>query len=441
MKNRIFLGLLFYVSIVLLGHFSYGAMDNRMKLHLTHSLAFEGSVNAPKFGPIKYAPLQSVLMIPTYVLGHLAGKVMGRSEERCYKIGYRVTSAVFNPVVISLMCVLYFTFIGEFGFDVATRLVSSYLLLFGTLLLPYARLMYSEPVSAFLILVSLYFLYRSFHGDTGVNLRKSFVSTGVLCLNNAVFFLFYLLLVLSVLFYFWFAKRDAGVVRRVIFESLVVLFIVMGIFLFYNYARYGSFLQFGYKRESFTSPIVIGLYGLLFSIGRGLILYSPLTLPCVVFFVVSYQNFEFDRSCLLGVAVLSFAVFLGVYGKWYSWEGGWCWGPRYLLSFVPAVHLVFPFLLTAVKKSNRLIQAFFIAVCLVSIGINGYEYVHVWGRYETDVLMHQLIPYEYTLFIPKFSYLFNNWEWEVGIERILQFVVVLSSSFCFLWFWFRKRLA
>jgi len=439
MKKKVFLGLLFYISIALLGHFSYGAIDNRVKLHLTHSLFFEGSVSTAEFGPIKYAPLQSVLMIPTYVLGYVVGKVRGQPEERLYETGYRVTSVLFVPIITSIICVLYFIFIGEFGFDFTTRLLSTYMLLFGSLLLPYARHMFSEPVSALLILASLYFLYKSFYGDSKGNLRKSFMFSGVLCLNNAVFFLFYLLTVISASFYLCFYKKDKDTLKRLILDSLIILFFVAGLFLLYNYARYGSFLQFGYIKEGFTSPVVTGLYGLLFSFGRGIIIYSPLTLPCVIFFIISYRNFDFERSFVLGVAVLSFVIFLVVYGKWYSWEGGCCWGPRYLLSFIPVVHLIFPFLLSAARKANRLTQILFVLMCLFSISINGYEYVHVWGRYEEDVLMHRLTAYENTLYIPRFSYLFNNWEWEVGIRRLLQFVGVLGFSFYFLLFWFKKR--
>lgn len=439
MNRKILLGLLFYLSIVILGHFSYGVIDNRMRFDLTESLFLKGSVQTSEYGPIKFAPLQPVLMIPTYALGYLAGKMIGQSDKHLNKTAYRVTSYLFVPIVVSIICVLYFTFLGELGFDLTIRLISTYLLLFGTLLLPYSRLMFAEPLNALFILSSLYFLYKSFHGNARNNLRTSFVLSGLLCLNNAVFFLYYLLMVIYASAYVLYYMKDIKILKRLFVESFFIFSVVVGLYLLYNHARYGAFLQFGYKGEGFTHPIVSGLYGFLFSIGRGLVIYTPLTIPCVIFFILNYHKLEFDRRYILGISILSFGIYLLIYSKWYSWEGGWCWGPRYLLPFIPAIHLVFPFMLTAVKRANRLARALFLLLCLFSIGINAYEYIHLWGKYEGTVLITGKIPYRDTVFIPEYSYLFNNWEWKEGLKRLSQFFVSLCVSSYLILFWFRKR--
>ena len=54
-----------FAALSLLGQHTWGTVDAIQRFAVTWSLVERGSAVTPEFGPVKYAPLQSVLMIPT----------------------------------------------------------------------------------------------------------------------------------------------------------------------------------------------------------------------------------------------------------------------------------------------------------------------------------------------------------------------------------------
>lgn len=81
----------------------------------------------------------------------------------------------------------------------------------------------------------------------------------------------------------------------------------------------------------FIRSPVTGLYGLLFSTGRGLLWYAPPILAAAW----AYRSFYRQRrqvALTIGAVCLSWLV---VHSFWIGWHGGWGWGPRYLLPVLP----------------------------------------------------------------------------------------------------------
>ncbi|NJM09258.1 hypothetical protein HC891_28190 [Candidatus Gracilibacteria bacterium] len=102
----------------------------------------------------------------------------------------------------------------------------------------------------------------------------------------------------------------------------------------YNEARFGTALASGYASESglFTTPLAVGLYGLLFSPGKSIVLYAPAIL------VALPGSVGLWRAGKRGVVLLCWALFLShllLYAQWGEWQGGGVWGPRFLLPVVP----------------------------------------------------------------------------------------------------------
>ncbi len=98
-----------------------------------------------------------------------------------------------------------------------------------------------------------------------------------------------------------------------------------------NQVYQGSPLHFGYVLSPdlpFRSPLGHGLFGLTLGPGRGLLFFAPLVVPAV---------FAWPR--LTGAArVLLFGtagVLALVIARWFVWNGGSCWGPRYLIAVLP----------------------------------------------------------------------------------------------------------
>jgi hypothetical protein len=82
--------------------------------------------------------------------------------------------------------------------------------------------------------------------------------------------------------------------------------------------------------ERFSVPVLVGLYGLLFSPGKGLVLYAPVILVPVLCLRTLYAKGRSEVLLLLAVSL----VYLVLYGSWYDWYGGLCWGPRFLLPLI-----------------------------------------------------------------------------------------------------------
>ena len=97
-------GAIVFAALSLLGQHSWGTVDAIQRFAVTRALVESGSAVTPEFGPVKYGPLQSVLMIPTYLLGKGLGALAG-SDPR--QVGYRTTAFLFSPLVVTLLCVVF----------------------------------------------------------------------------------------------------------------------------------------------------------------------------------------------------------------------------------------------------------------------------------------------------------------------------------------------
>ncbi len=103
--------------------------------------------------------------------------------------------------------------------------------------------------------------------------------------------------------------------------------------LWYNQIRFGHPLNTGYMNDATIGfdPSWTGLYGLLFSPGGSLFLYTPLALAGLA---ALPRLWRFDRSLALLFAAL-FVALLIFFASLTAWEGGRSYGPRYLVPVLP----------------------------------------------------------------------------------------------------------
>ena len=83
----------------------------------------------------------------------------------------------------------------------------------------------------------------------------------------------------------------------------------------------------------FNHSFLAGVYGLVLSPGRGLVLYAPVVLVALWGLRRSYRRDRVSTAVAV-LLVLSRIVFYAPYWGWYAGGG---FGPRYVLPAVPAL--------------------------------------------------------------------------------------------------------
>jgi hypothetical protein len=120
-------------------------------------------------------------------------------------------------------------------------------------------------------------------------------------------------------------------------RSLVPVVVAAGLIAVEAWIRRGSPFASGYENR-FIFPFFFGLISIVFSFGKGLVIYAPGLLVPVKrrLLTLAYGKLqELYQAYTLWIAFVIGLVL--VYAKWYDWSGSWFWGPRYLLvASIPA---------------------------------------------------------------------------------------------------------
>ncbi|HEX2041556.1 MAG TPA: hypothetical protein VHF24_02875 [Acidimicrobiales bacterium] len=184
----------------------------------------------------------------------------------------------------------------------------------------------------------------------------------------------------------------------------------------YNHLRYGAPWRLGYyEDEGFIYPFARGLYGLILSPGRGVLWYAPLVLLAVVGFGAAWRR---NRI----VAAVAAAVFLArplFYASW-AWDGGWAWGPRFLVPAMPALLVGVAEVARRFSSWTRAAQLLVTVVALLSLSVQvvgaSTDYVP-WNAYNTQ--RHEdfhtgLLSWDDVPIVEQAKWLFTPWDVYVG---------------------------
>lgn len=234
------------------------------------------------------------------------------------------------------------------NFSTITAAIATLALGIATPLWPYAHTLFSEPLAALGLCLALLGVFQQRRQAPPASKRAAVMplfwsSCGLALLvlarsANAILippFLAYLL-------------RTAQLQRanrpRFLFsyQAVIALGLPLGgtvlAILLYNYTRFHTWLTFPQAPfETFSTPLLTGLIGLLISPGKGLVWYMPVIL--LLFWGLSTWRTtgRFDEYAL---AVTLIVITLLFYAKWYDWTGGRTWGQRLLVMTTPALLLL-----------------------------------------------------------------------------------------------------
>jgi hypothetical protein len=404
-----------FLSLAALGHHSWGTVDAIQRLALTRSLLLHGRVVTESYGPIKYGPAQSVLMLPSYAVGYGGARLLGLGDPD--RAGYRATAFLFSPILSALL-IVQFAKIGSLRFPGSkSGALPLWSLLWATLLLPYTRILFSEPLNAFLLLFTVAELTAAeFSGRTPRG--RVFLALGALCLNYIIFTPLLLGSCLLLPFREWRARGRRSAVLLAARGGAAVA-VCTGVWLWYNHARFGSPLQFGYAEEGFKTPFLTGSFGLLASPGRGLIFYSPLSavgLIGMVSLALRKSQIRWIDAGILAICLFYFAL----YSTWGAFEGGWCWGPRFLLPFLPLLHLGAVDWLNGGAWKRRI----FLLGLAVGSGMNAWSYATNWQEYERQTFGPGGNDYLLSVFDWRYASALHGFAGTGTVRLLLQFAAV-----------------
>ncbi|MBI3740353.1 MAG: hypothetical protein HY257_01185, partial [Chloroflexi bacterium] len=191
------------------------------------------------------------------------------------------------------------------------------------------------------------------------------------------------------------------------------LFIFALTILWYNAARYGNPFNSGYRAdETFDNPILLGIYGLLFSPGKGLFVYIPFLAALPVAFALFFRRAR--AEAFLIIALVTFYVLL--FSAWYYWWGGTNWGPRFLIPILPFLILMLAPVVelalnvSAREKMQKIFAHIFFALCLGAFAIELLGVSIPSLAYRTRLLRLTPTPDMDAIFLPSASPLVGAWQ-------------------------------
>lgn len=236
--------------------------------------------------------------------------------------------STFSQIITAATCAVLYL-LGLFICRSNTYAVSlAFLFGIASIAWPYAGIYISQPFVGFLLLTAVYLLAAYKATSTRALLGAGLVlGWAVLTRIDSIPLVAIVILYGMVKFY----QQGLGwkqIIIRCIWLGTPVVAAVF-VYLSQSYLRTGSWFQVGYADEGWDIPFYVGLYGLLFSLGKGIIFYSPLSLLAAIGWVKLWQRGWKAETIL--VAALT-GVQLATYASWWAWEGGEIWGPRFLVS-------------------------------------------------------------------------------------------------------------
>ncbi len=354
LKAPLRLLLLFAGILLLLSDFSYRVLDEWHYFLLTESLATRASVWLPAAQfeliaapppaagallPTRFPPGYPLAAVPVYWLLRAVASLAGITDY-----GFIAGSIEWaNALLTALLLVLLARWLArEFAAPRRAALVAAAFGL-GTILLQYARSNFSETLQALLLGAAVMLLLsRPVLREPRAGVWFG-ICLGWLVLTKATFLLFVPLLLL------W-AYCTPGTGRLRLLPVGLPLLVGLVLYGGYNRVRTGDWFDFYYPSlytvdvggrdvtvpQNFSAAPWHGLAGYLISPGKSIFLTSPLLLLALPGAVHWWRRRRRDllfMTLLLTAYTLLFACFTG-------WEGGLCWGPRFLVPLIPLLALL-----------------------------------------------------------------------------------------------------
>jgi len=273
-----------------------------------------------------YTHAQPLLQTPLYLIARF---MAGGADSLRAVIVVRFGVSLLNPIVLALTGWVMALFGRRLGFSDRLCVALGVTYSLGTIALVYAHTNFSDPTLGLLITLAVYGGFRARSEPA----TRWYALIGVAC-GTAMYLRERALILLPILLGYAVIGRPRPTLRMVA-ALLLPVAIGGGLLGAWNWLRFGTPFTVGYADwvpgTGFETPLILGLFGLLISPGKGVLWYSPIVwlgLPGLV------AMWRVRRAEAVTITLLSI-ISLIFYALYSFWTGGWNWGPRYLLPLLP----------------------------------------------------------------------------------------------------------
>lgn len=364
----------------------------------------------------------SLAYLPAVFLEDVTYRLFGLSPNYVFPINYdwplmlyaSMTNAFYGALIVTVMYQIFRTY----GIDHSKSLGLSLITGFASNLLPYFKHAFPHAMFISFFLISFLNIRKWAARRRKLDLFISGVSYGLVVLTyNAT----YLLLLPFVGFYLLLHGRGKSIksklkclgVNGLVWLAGTIPF--YGIYRWYNFVRYGNAMITGYGK----SPVPIslmpdipfiyeGLWGLLFSPGKSIFIFSPLLLVPLIFWQ-KYKKKDLKEIIPILILCVTYLYFISILkgSDYLFWHGDASYGPRYLTPLIPMIFVLIGIVFSRLKKWEK-ISIFWplvwLGILLNVVGVLVPYQVRFAGL-EANIYAsgHRLSMTEYGNIIPRFS--------------------------------------
>ena len=347
----------------------------------------------------KYGAGIVVHMLAPAAVGHALSLLIPAERVAERRILTGLPASFVNAPCAALIGTLFYGTALALGYRARGAVWATFALTFGTMLWPYSKYDAFEPQMTAALMLGVYHAVRSRPGTS--------FAAGLAC-GWAMLVKPVAVLVAAPLGLYVWSRRG----RRSVLFFAAGPALAVALTLAYDLVRFGNAFETGYSAEvqSYTIPLWMGLYGLLVSIGKGLVWYSP----ALVFAWLGRARFRERHPAEWKLCLGTFALHLLFYAGMQNWDGDWSWGPRYLLPCLPLLMLgALPLCAEPPTGWRRMalgaFGAFAMFVQVLGVAVNPSDYVSWISGHKAELgdFLHQpkkvYIPWHPHHFNPDFS--------------------------------------
>jgi hypothetical protein len=285
----------------------------------------------------EYGSGMVLAFLPWYLLGHALHFIIPLLPHDYYTI---FMVSLLNCLLLSILCTYCWAFAMQLGAPPSIAWLLSLALGTGTFVWTYGvKGGGSELLQAVGLFGAFYHSFCFRKQQLPSQLYSALILMGIAVLAKFYSFVILPFLLMYTIYPLFTRRFSPTTFNKMIGYGLGIGLVFIVLFFGYNYMRFGQILETGYgqlaQKGAFTDINLVNiftrLYGLTFSIGKGLFIFAPILLLNFWVFYKFFRLWKAEALVILGIMFF----FMGLMCISPSWHADFSWGPRYLLPFVP----------------------------------------------------------------------------------------------------------